>query len=54
MPRIWYEGGSDFSRRPRAVYFVGGREVEDKEREGELFRDVPRKSLEDVVREVLG
>ncbi|KAJ3036267.1 hypothetical protein HDV00_002923 [Rhizophlyctis rosea] len=54
LSRLWYEGRSDFSRRPKALYLVGGKEVEDKEKESQLFKDVPQRSLEDVVREVLG
>ncbi|KAJ3048558.1 hypothetical protein HK097_010433 [Rhizophlyctis rosea] len=52
--RLWYEGRSDFSRKPKALYLVNGKEVEDKEKESQLFRDVPQRPLEEVITEILG
>ena len=53
LSRIWYEGGSDFTRKPRALYQRNGLKVEDKALESQLFQDVPRRNLEEVMRELL-
>lgn len=53
LTRIWYEGGSDFTKKPRAVYVEGDKEEENKGLEEQLFKDVPRRSLEDVLKTLL-
>ena len=53
LSRIWYEGGSDFTRKPRALYFEDGRELQDDSLASQLFKDVPRCSVQDVMREIL-
>ena len=42
LTRIWYEGGSDFTKKPRALYLRDGKEVEDKASEEQLFKDVSK------------
>lgn len=53
LTRIWYEGGSDFTRKPVAVYLRDGQEVEDENLSQQLFKDVPKNSLVDVIKSVL-
>lgn len=53
LTRIWYEGGSDFNRKPLAVYLRDGQEVEDAELAKQLFTDVPKQDLETIIRSVL-
>jgi len=55
LSRIWYEGGSDFSRRPVALYLdeKTGQDVEDPERSKDLFKDVPKRPLEEVINEII-
>ncbi|EJU04125.1 NADP-binding protein [Dacryopinax primogenitus] len=55
LNRIWYEGGSDFSRKPVALYLdeKTGEDVEDEERSKHLFEDVPKRSLEEVIKEIV-
>jgi len=54
LNRIWYEGGSDFSRKPVALYMdAEGKDVEVPERSKGLFADVPKRPLEEVVKEAV-
>lgn len=53
LTRIWFEGGSDFTRRPRATYFRDGKWVEDKGLEKALWRDVEKKKVEEVLKPLL-
>ncbi|KZT61964.1 NAD(P)-binding protein [Calocera cornea HHB12733] len=55
LNRIWYEGGSDFSRKPVALYLdeKTGEDVEDPEKSKDLFKDVPKRSLEEVIKEII-
>ena len=57
LSRIWYSGQSDFTVKPRALYFQkeeeGGKEVENPELEKRLFTDVPKQSLSEVLRDLL-
>lgn len=54
LSRIWYDGQSDFTRKPQALYLqTDGKEVEKPELASELFRDVPKRDLEAVLRDLL-
>ncbi|KZO98759.1 NAD(P)-binding protein [Calocera viscosa TUFC12733] len=55
LNRIWYEGGSDFSRKPVALYLdeKTGEDVEDPEKSKDLFKDVPKRPLEEVIKEII-
>jgi len=53
LSRIWYSGQSDFTVKPRALYFEDGKEVEKPELEEQLFKDVPKQNLEAVLRDLL-
>lgn len=53
LTRIWYEGGSDFTRKPRALYLRDGNEEEDKRLEDQLFRDVPKPDTHEVLQPLL-
>lgn len=53
LTRIWYEGGSDFTKKPRALYLRDGQEVEDKQLEEQLFKDVPKPDTQAVLRTLL-
>jgi hypothetical protein len=53
LSRIWYEGGSDFTKKPRALYLKDGKEVEDKQLEEQLFKDVPKPDLKTVLKALL-
>jgi hypothetical protein len=55
LTRIWFEGGSDFTKKPKAVYLdvESGKEVEKEELAKELFKDIQKEPLEDVLRPLL-
>ena len=53
LTRIWYEGGSDFTKKPRALYLRDGKEVEDKKLEEQLFKDVPKPDIKEVLKSLL-
>lgn len=53
LTRIWYEGGSDFTKKPRALYLRDGKEVEDKRLEEQLFKDVPKPDTQTVIKSLL-
>lgn len=53
LTRIWYEGGSDFTKKPRALYYRDGKEVEDKTLESQLFKDVPKEDVATVLGQIL-
>lgn len=54
LSRIWYDGQSDFTRKPRALYLQpDGTEAEKPELASQLFKDVPKRELEDVLKGLL-
>lgn len=53
LTRIWYEGGSDFTKKPRALYLRNGEEVEDNKLEEQLFKDVPKLDTKSVLQTLL-
>jgi hypothetical protein len=53
LTRIWYEGGTDFTKKPRALYLSDGKEVEDKALDQQLFKDVPKLDTKTVLKTLL-
>lgn len=53
LSRIWYSGQSDFTKKPKALYYRGGKEEEDAQLAGQLFKDVPKRGIEEVLRDLL-
>ena len=53
LSRIWYSGQSDFTRKPKALYYRGGKDEEDAHLAGLLFKDVPKRAIEEVLRDLL-
>lgn len=54
LTRIWFEGGSDFTRKPNALYYdESGKEHENAELSRDLFQDVPQRPLDEVLREIV-
>lgn len=53
LSRIWYSGQSDFTKKPKALYYRGGKEEEDADLAGQLFKDVPKQNIEEVLKSLL-